>query len=299
MAACIRLNELTKRYRATLAVNALTLEIEQGEVFGLLGSNGAGKSTSLQMMCGLTRPTSGSISVFGRDYHEHRLEIAGRVGVMPERPAFYDNLSVTKNLALLARLSHREVTIDRTLDLVGMLHLSDQKVGTLSGGMRQRLGLAQAFLTEPELLILDEPTNGLDVEQSHEVVRLLRHLADDAKVTIVLTSHTMDEAEALCDRVAVMNAGRLVTCDETDALLSYDKTHLEVLLDTPEPAGRRLREEEWVHSVEVKRHSLLVRLHEPNPHQLNAFLISNGYQISGLLPRRRTLQEYFLKALNE
>lgn len=299
MTVCIRLDNLTKRYGTTVAVDGLTLEIEQGEVFGLLGPNGAGKSTTLHMLCGLTRRTSGSITIFGRDLQDHFLEIAARMGVLPERPSFYDGLSVSKNLGLLARLSGKEVTIDRTLDLVGMLHLSDQKVGTLSTGMRQRLGLAQAFLTEPELLILDEPTNGLDVEQAHEIVRLLRHLADDAQVTIVMTSHTMDEAESLCDRVAVLNAGRLITCDETDALISYDKTHLEVLLDVPEPAARRLRQEDWVHSVEVKRHSLVVRLHEPNPHQLNTFLIGAGYQISGILPRRRTLQEFFLKALNK
>ncbi len=299
MAPCIRLEHLTKSFGPTLAVNDFSLEIEQGEVFGLLGPNGAGKSTTFYMMCGLVRPTSGRISIFGKDLHTNFLELSARMGVLVERPSFYDYLTVAKNLHLFAKLAEKEVTIDRTLDLVGMLHVSDQKVGTLSTGMRQRLGLAQAFLTEPELLILDEPTSGLDVEQTQEVVRLLRRLADDANVTIVLSSHMMEEAEELCDRIAIMNEGRLVTCEETEALISYDKTHIEVLMDTPETAARRLVQEDWVHSVEVKRGRLLVRLHEPNPHQLNTFLIGAGYQMSGIIPRRRTLQEFFLKALNK
>lgn len=299
MAACIRLENLTKVYRSTVAVNDLTLEIEQGEVFGLLGPNGAGKSTTFHLMCGLARPTSGSIFIFGKELHSNFLDIAPRMGVLVERPAFYDYLTVSKNLSLFARLSGKDVTIDRTLDLVGMLHMSDQKVGTLSTGMRQRLGLAQAFLMEPELLILDEPTSGLDPEQCEEITRMLRRLADDANVTIVLSSHTMEEAEALCDRVAVMNEGRLIACDDTEALISYDKTHLEVLMDSPETAARKLSEEDWVEAVETKHGKLIVRLHEPNPHRLNTFLIGAGYQLSGIIPRRRTLQEYFLKALNK
>ncbi len=299
MASCISLDHVSKNFGSTLAVNDLSLEIEQGEIFGLLGPNGAGKSTTFYMMCGLARPASGRISIFGKDLHTNFIELSARMGVLLERPSFYDYLTVAKNLRLFAKLAQKEVTIDRTLDLVGMLHLSDQKAGTLSAGMRQRLGLAQAFLTEPELLILDEPTSGLDVEQSQEILRLLRSLADDANVTIVLSSHMMEEAEALCDRIAIMNEGRLVTCDETEALISYDKTHVEVLMDTPETAARRLMQENWVRSVEVKRGKLLVRLHKPNPHQLNTFLIGAGYQISGIIPRRRTLQEFFLKALNQ
>ena len=299
MASCISLDHVSKSFGSTLAVNDLSLEIEQGEIFGLLGPNGAGKSTTFYMMCGLVRPASGRISIFGKDLQTNFIELSSRMGVLFERPSFYDYLTVAKNLRLFAKLAQKEVTIDRTLDLVGMLHLSDQKAGTLSAGMRQRLGLAQAFLTEPELLILDEPTSGLDVEQSQEILRLLRSLADDANVTIVLSSHMMEEAEALCDRIAIMNEGRLVTCDETEALISYDKTHVEVLMDTPETAARRLMQENWVRSVEVKRGKLLVRLHKPNPHQLNTFLIGAGYQISGIIPRRRTLQEFFLKALNQ
>jgi len=298
MPPCIRLDKLTKSYGPTTAVNELTLEIDPGEVFGLLGPNGAGKSTTLYMLTGLVRPTSGTVTVFGKDLRQNFLDIAPRMGVLVENPSFYNHLSVGKNLLLSSNLAGKDITISRILDLVGLLHVAHQKVGTLSKGMRQRLGLAQAFLMEPELLILDEPTSGLDAEHTQETIQMLRRLADNASVTIVLSSHMMHEVEALCDRVAIINQGELVTCDQTDVLLSYDKTTVEVLLDSPDAAARRLREERWIEEIEVKPGRIVVRLNDASPHQLTSFLISAGYQISGVIPRRRTLQEFFLKALN-
>ena len=237
MACCIQTTELTKCYGNTVAVGGLSLEVESGEIFGLLGPNGAGKSTTLYMLTGLVPPSSGSISIFGKDLRRGFLEIANRMGVLVARPALYDHLSVRQNLILLSKLARREVTVDRALDLVGLLEESHKKVGTISTGMLQRLGLAQAILTEPELLILDEPASGLDVESKQEIFKLLRRLASEAKVTIVLSSHLMHEVEEVCDRVAVINKGRLVSCDRTDALLSYDQKNVDVLLDYPEAAA--------------------------------------------------------------
>ena len=298
MPPCIQFENLTKTYGAKVAVDRLSLEIERGDVFGLLGPNGAGKSTTLYMLTGLVRPTSGTITIFGRNLRKNFLDIIPRIGVLVENPAFYDHLTVFRNLLISSRLAAKNVTIHRALDLMDLMHVADKKVGHLSQGMRQRLGLAQAFLTEPELLILDEPTGGLDVEHAQEVLKLLRRLADESSVTIVLSSHMMQEVETLCNRVAIINQGKLISCDETDVLLSYDKTNVEVLLDAPTAAARRLSEEEWVESVETKPGRLLVRLRDPNPHQLTSFLLSNGYQITGVIPRRRTLQEFFLKAMN-
>jgi len=179
-----------------------------------------------------------------------------------------------------------------------LLDQAERKVAALSQGMRQRLGLAQAILTEPELLILDEPTTGLDAEFAQEVLDLLRKLAAEAGVTVVITSHLMHEVEVLCDRVAVIDHGRLVACEPTDSLISFDQTQVEVLIDGPESAARRLRDEPWVAGVETKQGRLAVCLKEPNSHQLNAFLLGAGYKVTGIIPRRRTLQEYFLKVLN-
>lgn len=298
MPVCVQTENLSKRYGAVTAVDGLSLSINEGEVFGLLGPNGAGKSTTLYMLCGLVAPTSGRVSLFGRDLHEHFVSVMGRVGVLTERPSFYNHLTVRRNLQLLARLADKDVTIDRALDRVGLLGVAQRRVGTLSHGMRQRLGLAQALLSEPELLILDEPTAGLDPESTQEILRLLRFLADQAGVTIIFSSHQLQEVEVLCDRVGVINQGKLVSCEEVEHLLSYDPSQVDVLVDALEAAEKRLAEQSWVRSVEATKGRLRVHLNGGTVHQLTAFLISSGYRLSGVMPRRRTLQEYFIKVLN-
>ena len=299
MPPIIQITKLTKCYGPTVAVGGLSLEVQAGEVFGLLGPNGAGKSTTLGMLSGLVQPTSGSVAVFGKNLRRHFLQVIARMGVMVERPAFYGNLSARRNLILLAQLARRSVTVDRALDRVGLLAYRHHRVSSFSSGMKQRLGLAQALLTEPELLILDEPTNGLDPEATQEILRLLRTLSVEGRVTIVFSSHLLHEVEVVCDRVAVLNQGNLVACETIDSVLSYDPSCVEVLIDSPESAARRLKEEDWVQSVELKRGRLYVVLADANPHRLNTFLIAQGYRITGLTPRRRTLQDYFLKVLSK
>ena len=297
MATCLETTDLTKCYRSVVAVSGLNLEVSAGEVLGLLGPNGAGKSTTLHMLTGLVPATSGSISVFGKDLRKHSLEIARRMGVLVERPTFYDHLSARANLLCCARLAQHEVAVDQALDRLGLLHVAAKRVGEFSHGMRQRLGLAQALMTEPELLVLDEPTNALDVESAREVLELLRFLAEEAGVTVVVASHMLHEAEILCDRVAILNGGRLVACEPVGALLSYDETQAEVLVDAAGPAAKRLAGEPWVQSVEVLPGRLRVKLDGGTVHQLIALLVGAGYTVSGVIPRRRSLQDHFLKVL--
>lgn len=292
--AVIQTENLTKVYGQLAAVNGLSLKVQRGEVFGLLGPNGAGKSTTLYMLTGLVRPSAGGVSLFGKELRQNFLEIAGRIGVLFERPSFFDHLSVRRNLLVLSQLARRSVTVDRSLDRVGLLDAAGKPVSSLSQGMRQRLALAQAIMTEPELLILDEPTTGLDVEATQEILKLLRTLADEAKVTILLSSHMLHDVETLCDRVGIMNHGRFVACDKTDNLLSFDQTVVEVVLESPEAAAKRLRQEAWVDQVELKTGRIVVRLKDGTAHQLNQFLLHAGYRVTALMPRRRSLQEYFL-----
>ena len=299
MASCITFSDVSKRYGSVMALRGVSFEVQPGEVLGLLGPNGAGKSTTLHLLTGLVRPQSGSISVFGKDLRKHFVDIAARMGVLFERPVFCDALSVRRNLKLQARLARVDVNVDRALALAGMLDQRQVKAGTLSQGMRQRVGLAQAMLTEPELLILDEPTSGLDVEASQEILALVRRLNREAGVTVLFSSHLMHEVEALCDRVAILNRGVLVRCERTDKLLSYDQRQVEVLLDGGDGAAKRLNEQRWVESVEVRPGRLLVRLREGSSQQLNSFLVNAGYPVSGVIPRRRTMQDYFLKVINE
>lgn len=298
MPACISIKNITKRYGKTLALDGLSLDIESGEVLGLLGPNGAGKSTTLSILAGLVHPDSGSVSFFGKDLRRNYLEISARTGHLLERPAFYEYLTARRNLKIQARLALKEVNIDRALDMVGLLHVGGTRVRRLSQGMRQRLGIAQALLTEPEVLVLDEPTSGLDIESSQEILQTLATLASAAGVTIVFSSHMMQEVENLCHRVAFLNQGRLVACDKTETLLSFDQTKAEVLLEGAEGAAKRLTDQAWVEQVEVRPGRLLVKLKEPNTHQLTSFLVNAGYKVSGVLPRRRTLKDHFLRLMN-
>lgn len=297
-ATCVKLDGVSRHFGSVTAVSDLSFEVQQGEIFALLGPNGAGKSTTLAMIAGLIRPSAGTISIFGRDAAENRLTAAQRMGVLTENPSFYDHLSVAKNLALFARISGRELTLDRTLDMVGLIPFADQRVGTLSRGLRQRLGLAQAFLTEPELLILDEPTTALDTDQASQTLEHLRRLAREAGVTIILSTHEMEEVETLCDRVAVLEHGRLILSDKTEALFIYDRNQVDVLIDSTEAAAKKLIQEDWVNEVEIRRGRLRVRLNNASPNQLATFLIGAGYAINGIMPRRRGIQELYLKAKN-
>ena len=299
MATCISLTKVSKCYGSTVAVGGLSLEVQTGEVLGLLGPNGAGKSTTLHLMAGLVRPSSGAVSVFGKDLQKNSIAALQRMGVLLERPAFYDYLSVRRHLKLQARLAQHRGNVERILDMVGLLHVERKRIGALSQGLRQRLAIAQALLTEPALLLLDEPTSGLDVESSQEILRFLRRLADEANVTIVFSSHFMHEAEYLCDRVAILNQGDLLACDSTATLLAPDLNRVEVCLEGAEGAARKLRTQTWVEAVDVRAGRLDVRMDGASVHQLVAFLVTAGYHIAAVVPRQRTLQDFLLKVLNQ
>jgi ABC-2 type transport system ATP-binding protein len=190
------LEKLTKRYGGRNVVDGLDLELPAGRIMGFLGPNGAGKSTTLFMLLGLVRPTSGKVRLFGKEGSALR-EARQHVGALVESAAFYSYLSGQKNLEILARIQGlpAEPHIHRVLDRVGLLPYRNQRVGTYSHGMRQRLGIAQALLGNPRLLVLDEPTNGLDPEGSHEVWTLLRSLVNNGGVTAFISSHLLSEVE--------------------------------------------------------------------------------------------------------
>ncbi len=298
MPVCIQTANLTKCYGSVVAVSGLSLDIQMGEVVGLLGANGAGKSTTLYMLAGLAPPTSGTVSLFGKDICRNFLQIAPRMGVLTERPSFFDYLTARRNLMVLADLAGKEITVDRALDRVGLLQAAGRRVGTFSLGMRQRLGLAQALLTEPELLLLDEPTSGLDPESTQDILALLRRLSNEANVTIVFSSHMLHEVENLADRVAILNKGRLLAIEPTEKLLSWDLSRVELLVDAPDTVAKRLLEQTWITEATALSGRVEVVLNDATVHQLAGFLLGSGFVVSGIIPRRRTLQDYFIKVLN-
>lgn len=291
-------DNVSKRYGAHTAVAGVSFEVAQGEVFGLLGAGGSGKTTLLGMLTGLVRPDSGTVLAGGRDVSRNFVSIAARMGVLTQPPSFFDHLTVRRNLLLQGRLAGKAVSVSRVLDWVGLYDAAGARVRRLGPEQRQRLGLALALATEPELLVLDEPAHGLDAEASEEMFRLLRRVARNANVTMLIASRMISEVEALCGRVGLLHEGRLLACDETADVVAYDATQVDVLLDGAESAGKRLAEQVWVKQVDVYPGRVHVHLQDRNVHQLCAFLIQAGFKLNGVIPRRRTLHEYLLKVTN-
>ena len=208
----IQLRQVTKKFGERLAVDDLSLDVPRGEIFGLLGHNGAGKSTAIGMMLGQVWPTSGDVKLCGHDVTTDRRHALQRVGAIFEAPVFYDYLSAWRNLEILTSYTApaSPARLREVIDWVGLTGRERSKVQTYSHGMRARLALAQALLPQPELLILDEPSDGLDPEGIHEMSHTIQRLRRELGLTILLSSHLLNEVEQLCTRIAVMNQGRKV-----------------------------------------------------------------------------------------
>jgi ABC-2 type transport system ATP-binding protein len=237
-APLIETSNLTKRYGSFTAVNRLSLRVKRGEVFGLLGPNGAGKTTTILMLLGLTEPSAGTARVLGMDPARHPLEVKRRVGYLPDAVGFYDRLSARANLRYTARLNGMNPNdamplIDGLIEQVGLADAADQRVGTYSRGMRQRLGIADALVKDPEVLILDEPTMAIDPSGVAEILELIERLVHERALGVLLSSHLLAQAQGICDRVGIFLAGRMIaegTVPELakragDASLSLDDTY--------------------------------------------------------------------------
>lgn len=205
---------LTKKYGDFVAVQNLNLAVKKGEVFGLLGPNGAGKTTTILMLLGLTEPTEGQVRVLGFDPSRQPLSVKARVGYMPDQVGFYDELTARENLIYIAKLNgiprdELDQRIVETLERVRLTDVAEHRVATFSRGMRQRLGLADVLIKRPQLIIMDEPTQGLDPELAREFLTLIRSLKEEG-ITILLSSHLLHQVQAICDRVGLFSQGRMV-----------------------------------------------------------------------------------------
>lgn len=217
----IKIDGLTKRYCDVLAVDALSLCVEEGELFSLLGVNGAGKTTAIKMLSCLTEPTSGDAYLFGKSITRDTAEVKSLIAVSPQETAIAPGLSARENLELICGVhgfakEKRNFKIKELTELLGLESVIDRKAGKLSGGWQRRLSIAMALISEPKILFLDEPTLGLDVIARSDLWDIIRSLK--GKVTIVLTTHYMEEAEALSDRIAIMRDGRLLICDTSEKI---------------------------------------------------------------------------------
>jgi len=295
----LRLRSLTKHYGSIVAVRDLDLEIARGQVLGLLGPNGSGKTTTIGMVLDLVRPTAGSIELFGMDLRQRRWDCLRRIGAVIEWPAFYPYLSGRDNLLLMARAvgDITDRAVDETLDRVGLGARADSSYKTYSLGMKQRLGIAFTLLREPEFIILDEPTNGLDPAGTKEVRELIPTLAGEGR-TILLASHLLHEVEQVCSHVAILKQGQLLAQGAVATMLRGDGALLLRADDLP--ATRRVLEAaEWVTSVDERDGYLVVVAPPESGARVNALLAGRGIYLSELRPQEDSLERFFLEVTAE
>ena len=276
-------------------MDGLDLEIGPGEVFGFLGPNGAGKSTTLRMMVGLIRPSGGSVRVMGHDVWRDHVKAMKRVGAMIEAPSFYKYISGRDNLRIFAntggRCSPKE--IDAALDTVGLLDRARDKVKAYSQGMRQRLGIALALLGKPELMLLDEPTNGLDPQGMKEVRDLIGRLSTEHGMTVFLSSHLLHEVEQTCTRIGFINKGKLIACGAVDDLLRGGNVY-RVSVDRSDAALALVQKTDWAKIAAQSDGSLDVELDGRGSAELNRMLVEGGVGVSALAPVKTSLEELYM-----
>jgi len=293
----LALQDLSKRFGRIRAVDRLSLEVRPGHMAGFLGPNGAGKSTTLYMIPRLVRPSGGRIRVFGVDIWRDFKQAIRSVGVMVEAPAFYDYLSGRKNLELAARVLGKvpRRDIDEILERIGLADRQRDKVRTYSMGMKQRLGIGRAMLGRPRLLILDEPTNGMDPEGTREILTFLRERVRTGGLSVFISSHLLYEVEEYCDTVFVINKGRLIASGQVKDILTPHERIVRVTFEGKVPERNALMADERIRQVEtLTASSLEVTLATDEPVWLNRHLLEAGFRVAAISPRQKTLKEFFL-----
>jgi len=298
----IEINSLTKDFKKLRAVNNLNLSVYKGDVFGFLGPNGAGKSTTIRMLLSLVRQTSGTINLFGKPLDSDRKNILSRIGAIVEKPDFYGYLTAYKNLEILGKLSGKEITqkqIMQILELVGLDNRFDSKVKTFSHGMKQRLGLAQSLLHDPELIILDEPTTGLDPQGMKEIRDLILHLSKEKEKTIFLSSHILHEVELVANRMIIINKGTTKVEGNVKDLLDAKKLKVTFEIDDEQKVKDLILNSGWKDKFEMNTKTVFVfSLEGEEVPQLNKYLVENNISVSAVIPKR-SLEDYFLKITDE
>jgi ABC-2 type transport system ATP-binding protein len=294
--AIISTQNLTKCYGKLTAVDSLSLEIEEGEVFGLLGPNGAGKTTTISMLCTILRPTSGTAKVNGFDIRTQPDKVRSSIGIVFQEPSVDDLLTGRENLEMHAMLYHipaelRKKRIDEVIKLVSLEDRADDVTKTYSGGMRRRLELARGLMHHPKVLFLDEPTLGLDPQTREHIWRYIKKLSKEEEMTMVLTTHYMEEADMLCNRIAIMDAGKIVIMDKSANLKKKVGGDI-ILIDMDKPDLNRIRKLSFVNSAEMKDGAVQIVIKDVNKN-LQKLLCKVG-RIKSVEVRPVSLNDVFL-----
>ena len=291
---------LTKKFGKQLGVSNVGLHVPQGKIYGLLGRNGAGKTTTMRMLLNLARPTSGTILLFGSDYKKQSDKIYRKIGSIIETPGFYGNLTGHENLKILAKLrgQHRKDSIGHALELVG-LHTETKKIfSKYSLGMEQRLGIAAAIMHEPELLILDEPINGLDPIGIHEIRKFLLSLCKERGTTIFISSHVLSEIEQLADIVGVMHNGQLIEEVDMSELRRRNRQYVEYAVSDVNAAALMLERQFNISDYTVCDDSI-IRVYDciDKRGDINKCFVSHGLSVTTIHVSEEKLEDYFSRLI--
>ncbi|HUT20287.1 MAG TPA: ATP-binding cassette domain-containing protein [Anaerolineae bacterium] len=291
----ISTSELTRRFGTLTAVDRVGLRVPQGSVYGFLGPNGAGKTTTIRLLLGLIRAHGGEVMLLGQPLRRNRLALLGQVGALVEAPSLYPHLTGRENLELTRRLSGcRRDRIDAVLQTMRLADAADRKVGGYSSGMRQRLGLALALLCEPSLLVLDEPTNGLDPAGIREMREFVRRLPEEQGVTVFLSSHLLSEVEQVATHIGIIHHGQLLFQGPTDGLRAELGERVTVAVDRPAQALQILHKAGW-HARRNGGEELHLEVNSrSDAAMLNALLVHQGLNVFHLSVAQATLEDVFL-----
>jgi ABC-2 type transport system ATP-binding protein len=309
MSLVVETKNLTKRYREKLAVNALSLSVQEGEVFGFLGPNGAGKTTTILMLLGLTEPTSGQLSVCGFNPTLEPLEVKRRVGYLPENPGFYDDISAKENLLYMARLNRisEKEAHRRTAEVLEQVGLSDdgrRLVREFSRGMKQRLGIAEVLVKKPSAIILDEPTLGIDPDGAIRILELIKNLNQEHNLTVMLSSHQLQQVQQICSRVGIIVKGRLIVQGEMDelgkAILKGRQWNFLVEVGgNPDGLDRDLQSIDGVDEIERRSHGWFLRCTKDVRPEVVSMVTGKKLPLLQLRSEDPTLEEIYLKYFRE
>ncbi len=301
MSVMVRVSNLSKQFDAFQAVDDLSFTVNEGDVYGFLGQNGAGKSTTMRMMLTLIKPSSGTISIFDKNLQQHRNEVLSQVGAVIERPDLYKYLTAYENLSIFARLSglkvNRKLLMDQ-LQMVGLADRFDSKVKTYSQGMKQRLGIAVALVHNPKLILLDEPTNGLDPQGIADMRHLILSLSREHGKTVIVSSHLLSEIEQIASRMIIIHKGKKITEGVVSELL--DPSHTVVELDTTNNTNALSllqQSPKWSSCLQPSINGIKLQMNKSDIPALITWLTETGTGILAINPRN-TLEEFFLSLTN-
>ena len=298
MQPIVTVTGLTKQFKNLTAVEDLSFSVNEGDVYGFLGQNGAGKSTTIRMLLTLIAPSKGRVEIFGKELTANRNEILSQVGAVIEKPDVYKYLSAYENLKLFARLSGIKITEERLmeqLEKVGLVSRAKDTVKTFSQGMKQRLGIAIALVHDPKLIILDEPTNGLDPQGIADIRNLILHLSRDLNKTVIVSSHLLSEIEQVATRVLIIDKGKKIIEGNAAELFDPSQTIVELQTFDNGYALQQLTISAWGQHLQPQRDSaILIKLDRQQIPQLHRDLVDMDIQVLSLQPRH-SLEDYFLQ----